>query len=281
MYLTGGKKRDTFRWKGNKLMVQLLFPTKRDASAFHKDLATALQPHTHSVTFSQAVSEVAVEVVDLPERIIEEEYDEEEYDYGESPFACDVDDIATTLSIPRQAVELQHLMIENHNNCHFYRLFPYRAYLKGAEEFPNEAANPNNMLVMSWDVRQVFDGLVTPADYRVPMIAIRFVLNTGLNAPRANESPSERVIVAVESPEERWLTFFAAHWAKAGSRYDERSRCVYTFLDVPDAAEFERCLTYKYQHTQHVWMLQKPGMDLSPREAGELREAGHSAVCGD
>jgi hypothetical protein len=279
MYLVGGKKNDTMKWKGNKLIVQVLFSTKEDACEFNRELEIALQPHTRSITLSQANFDVAVEVVEPPERITAADYDAKEYDFVECSFACDVDAIASTLSIRRPASELQHLMIENHEGVSFFQIFPYRAYLKSVAEFPDEEANPNNMLVMSWDVRQVFDGLVTPADYRVPLIAIRFVLNTGLKVPHENGDALERVVVAVESPEERWLTFFATRWAKAGSRYDERSRCVYTFLDVPNATEFERCLTYKYQHTQHVWWLQRPGMDLSPSEARELREAAHAAVC--
>jgi hypothetical protein len=229
---------------------------------------------------SQVTADGTIDQLNLPERILDKHYDYFDYDYGECPFACEVDTIANILCVTKPAVELKHLMIERHDHYHFCGLNPYRAYLKGAEEFPEEEANPNNMLVMSWDIRQVFDGLVTHAAYQVPVMAIRFVMSTGLRVTCTSLGELERVIVAVESPDRKLLvSVFLENWAKAGSRYDERSRSVLTFLDVPDAAEFERCLTYKYRHTKHAWMLRRPGLRLSPREAGELREAAHAAAC--
>ncbi|MGB4191183.1 MAG: hypothetical protein WBJ81_01355, partial [Rickettsiales bacterium] len=284
MYLAGEKKRDTMYWNGNRLIVGLLFDSLGSSCAFKEEIRNELTQYTHALTLSQIASDTTVDLVDLPERILEEHYEYLDYDYGECPFACEVDVIADILRVETLAEELQHLMIERPDLGQFQGLYPYRAYLKGVAEFPDEEANPNNRLVMSWDMRQlfdglVFDGLVTQAAHQVPLMAIRFVLSTGMRASRAGLGELERVIVAVESPNEKVLvSIFLEKWAKAGSRYDERSRSVYTFLDVPDAAEFERCLTYKYQHTKHAWRLQKPGMRLSPREAGELRVAVHAAV---
>jgi hypothetical protein len=275
MYLVGDKKRDTMYWRGNCLRVGLLFPRQSDACAFQSDFQGELNQFAHSVILSQFSYSADIEVDLLPERILNAHYDPEDYDYGEMPFACDVDPIANTLAVRRPTAEVKHMMIERHELP-----FLYKAYLKGVAEFPEERDNPNNQLVMNFDMRQAYDALVTLADYSVPLFAIRFVLSTGLKVPKEQESQEERerVIVAVESPDERWLTFFFDHWAKAGSRLDAANYCVFTFLDVPDAAEFERCLTYKYQHTLHVWRLQRPGMRLSPREAEELRRAAHAAV---
>jgi hypothetical protein len=279
MYLAGEKKRDTMYWNGNRLIVGLLFDSLGSACAFQEEIRNELAQYTHALTLSQIASDTTVDLVDLPERILEEHYEYLDYDYGECPFACEVDVIADILRVETLAEELQHLMIERPDLGQFQGLYPYRAYLKGVAEFPDEEANPNNRLVMSWDMRQLFDGLVTQAAHQVPLMAIRFVISTGMRASHAGLGELERVIVAVESPNEKVLvSIFLEKWAKAGSKYDERSRCVYTFLDVPNAAEFERCLTYKYQHTLHAWRRQRPGTRLSPREAGELREAAHAAV---
>ncbi|MGB4191182.1 MAG: hypothetical protein WBJ81_01350, partial [Rickettsiales bacterium] len=198
MYFAGDMKRDTMCWKENVLLVGLLFESLGSACKFQEELQKELQPYAQAVTLSQFASgTTAVDFVDLPERILEEHYEYFDYDYGECPFACEVDAIANILCAETPAAQLQHLMIERHDLAYFRKLYPYRAYLKGVAEFPDEGTNPNNMLVLSWDLRQFFDGLVTRGDYQVPLIAIRFLVNTELRVAHAGQGELERVIVAM------------------------------------------------------------------------------------
>ena len=69
------------------------------------------------------------------------------------------------------------LMVENSGFLHGLMVYNYHLVSRGNHR--DEKHNPNNILKMSWGLRQRFDGRRTSARREVPQIAISFVSHDG------------------------------------------------------------------------------------------------------
>jgi hypothetical protein len=56
------------------------------------------------------------------------------------------------------------------------------------------------------------------------------------------------------------------------------SKTITTWVFVEDAADFQRCLTYKYEETQFCWKKCVPGAELNDFEAHFLRRSARVAA---
>ena len=56
------------------------------------------------------------------------------------------------------------------------------------------------------------------------------------------------------------------------------NKTITTWLFVEDAADFKRCLEYKYEETQFCWKKHMPGAKLTEVEAHVLRRSARQAA---
>mmetsp|Transcript_26137 Transcript_26137/g.36021 ORF Transcript_26137/g.36021 Transcript_26137/m.36021 type:complete len:119 (-) Transcript_26137:272-628(-) len=92
-------------------------------------------------------------------------------------------------------------MLKNPNHNDFVGLYCYKCHLKGKAGFPAERDNPNNVLWMSWNLLQRFDGPNTIWQHQVPQIAFKFVSREGLKISFDNGLEKEKVVIEIECPE--------------------------------------------------------------------------------
>jgi hypothetical protein len=173
-------------------------------------------------------------------------------------------------------------MIENPNIEEFIGLETYKCHLMSQSAFPREKDNPNNWLWMSWSTHQRFDGLNTNGQHRVPQIAIKFVSRSGsLELLQDCMLEREKVEIAIECPDAAIFGVMRNRVKPGNSTFDEVSKTIMTWVFVVDAADFQRCLTYKYQETKFYWSEHECGAELNNVEAHELRRSARLAVKGE
>jgi hypothetical protein len=67
------------------------------------------------------------------------------------------------------------VMIENPRKSAFVGLSGYRCHLKSQAVYPQHKDDPSNILIMSWEFHQRFDGLNAIHGYMVTQIAIKYL----------------------------------------------------------------------------------------------------------
>lgn len=259
-------------YEGNDLRMKILFSSADNCHVFLNILhETMHRLYTRpcrgdaEVTFNHNYERIRLQ--DLPEAILPGHYDSNEYD---SPALTDhiSDDSASVVSLSNPTAHL--LMIEDPDREYMVGLNVYDCHLMSVSKYPKEKNNPNNILRMSWNLHQHFDGLNMQGNHLVPSIAIGFVCADKQEDVQVSHDYTElkyRVTVSVESPDKRILKAVGG-MLKAGSKPNpDESGKLYSFVYVDSAEDFERCLTVKYNETQALWQSHQTGDPLPVVEA--------------
>jgi hypothetical protein len=183
-------------------------------------------------------------------------------------FICDT---ASVFSLSNPTAHL--LMVEDPNQPYMFGSDVFNCHLMSVAKYPDEKANPNNILRLSWVMHQHFDGLNMLEQHMAPTIAIGFA--------SADEEPEDievspgytelkyRVTVSIEAPS-RGILDAVGKMLKAGSvSSPDKDGKIYSFVHVDSAVDFQRCLTVKYNETKSLWQRCRAG---DPLPATELKK---------
>jgi hypothetical protein len=170
------------------------------------------------------------------------------------------------------------VMIENPRKSAFVGLSGYRCHLKSQTIYPQHKDDPNNVLCMSWEFHQRFDGLNVIHGYMVPQITIKYIgcafesENVGAGVRAGVPRDRVKVFVSIESPED-WVLNVLIDGMKTGSSFKEidNVRKIVSFVYVEYSEEFQYFLTFKYNETKAVWKKKRMGETMIETEAHTLR----------
>jgi hypothetical protein len=267
-----GAREESIYYSGNDLMVNVLYPSRKECLVFANELDSNLRYYPLLKEENIRIDDLFDEVhlTEQPMGIFMKHYNTNESDSEAYSIAITRMTHVTNKTLIDLETEL--LMIENPLHEDFIGLQCYRCHLMSQADFADMKDNANNILWMSWPLHQRFDGLNTVDVHRVPQIAISFVEKS--DEPELFNEGLERykVIVAVECPDDDILTVMRNR-IKPGMTIIEEEKKILTFVYVEDPNEFERCLTYKYSETKIIWSKKEYGTPVTEQEAHILRRS--------
>lgn len=269
-----GEKEQSIFYEGNDLHVVILYETRSACALFVNNLFTFLR-HFKLVGEMQFNPDFEIlKLPDYPRSVFLRDYDPKESDLSSA-----LTNITHISSLSYIELETELQMIENPNHDDFIGLGCYKCHLMSQSAFAREKDNPNNWLWMSWYTQQRFDGLNPIGRHRIPQIAIKFVSCSGsLELLQYGMLEREKVEIAIECPDAAIFGVMRNRVKPDNATFDEVSRTITTWVFVVDAADFQRCLTFKYQETQFYWSKHERGAVLNDVEAHELRRSGRAAA---
>ena len=221
-------KGSSIYYENSDLSVNLLFDKRDSCPQFLSTLYETLKYYQFAteMIYDEEFKEVAVAV--LPQFVLHMHYNTKDSpDSDEFSVAVTV---RTHISLFTGATdEAVLLMVENPNLVDFVGLQPYRCHLMNQADFDHEKNNPNNILLLSWNLHQRFDGLKTIGDHLTPQIAISFVARSNF-VEDIGGFERERVSISIESPNQVVLDAVNSQ-IKPGSTYDrENHRILHTCM---------------------------------------------------
>jgi len=247
------------------LKINVLFSSLDGPSKF----INVLIGHFDGFGFDQIVNfENKVDEITLPSEyckfVLLRDYIKKESDSDDFSISDTVRTHDSTVGI---SPDIELMMIENVRGDDFIQCKAFKCHLMGKTAFKEHKDNPNNILYMSWNTHQRFDGLNTTWEPFVPQIAIKFI-EAGKIVSVPNSRDRVKVEICIECPNDEVLSIMQRR-VKDGMRTVKN--CIFTWVFVENAQEFERFLTYKYTETHIIWKTHNRGTELTKTEAHNLR----------
>jgi hypothetical protein len=272
-----GEKEQSIFYEGNDLHVEILFQTRAGCVLFVNNLDGYFR---HFQLLENIRFEPDFEILrlpDYPRSVFRRDYDPNES--NSEAYSVAITRMTHISNLTKIDFETELQMIENPNHEDFIGLDCYKCHLMSQAAFAEEKDNSNNWLWMSWPTHQRFDGLNTIGKHRVPQIAIRFVSRAGsLESFDNGLLEREKVEIAIECPDADVFGVMRHRVKPGNSTVNEVSKTITTWVFVEDAADFQRCLTYKYEETQFCWKKHVRGAELNDAEAHALRRSARLAA---
>jgi hypothetical protein len=272
-----GDKSTSIFYNNNDLQIRILFSTRGKCAKFLNKLDDQLTYFqlAEPMDFDRIPEEVYL--LTHPERIFRRDYISVDTDADNYSI-----DITRLTHLSRRGhidriTEFQ--MVESPKLDDFVALSIYKCHLRSRSAFPEDRDNINNWLWMSWTFHRRFDGLnnIHIHQPQVPQIAIRFVKIVEGVVETEGDTEWYRVEVAIECLE-AVLWDLMQRRIKDGMRVDPERREIVTWVFVQDPAEFNRCLTYKYEETHYIWQKKEPGEVVTEEEASDLRRSARNVL---
>lgn len=270
-----GDKSTSIFYTNDDLSIRILFSTVSQCVAFINKLDDNLAHFQLVEPMEFNRTPEMIRLVNIPSYIYRRDY---------NPADSDSENYSIAITRVTHVSGLTHLdrftefqMVENSNLEDFVGLEVYKCHLRSQSAFVEDKDNINNWLWLSWSLHQRFDGLNTVGKHRVPQIAIRFVRVVEGVVETEGDTEWFRVDIAIECPD---ADIFAVvrHRIKEGMVVDEQRMEINTWVFVQDPADFERCLTYKYDETHEIWKKKRRGEEVSEVEASLLRRSARIAI---
>jgi hypothetical protein len=275
-FYSGGKEQSIF-YEGNDLHVVILFETRAGCVSFVNNLDGFLRHFQLLEDIQFDPNFERLRLPNYPRSVFQRDYNPDESD--SEAYSIAITRITHISNLTKIDFETELQMIENPNHEDFVGLDCYKCHLMGQAAFAVEKDNPNNWLWMSWPTHQRFDGLNTIGKHRVPQIAIKFVSRVGSFETFDNGLlEREKVEIAIECPDADVFGVMRHHMKPGDYRVVEASKTILTWVFVEDAADFQRCLTYKYEETLFCWKKHTRGAELTETEAHVLRRSARVAA---
>lgn len=150
-------KNKSIYYDGNDLVIDILFLDRTACAKFLNNLTQFVALPTYALAHIFQAVFPKMFVQGYPMAILEEHYKSAESDSLDCSLAITVfthlSDVAE-ICLPEELV-----MIENPRIRSFVGLKGYRCHLKSQTTYPLTKDNPNNVLIMSWEMYQRFDRL--------------------------------------------------------------------------------------------------------------------------